>query len=102
MSIRLKVNSTEFAKLKNLTEVELDKIKDDAYAFFVRSTPIRSGNARRNTDLIKNKIIGNYPYAQRLDEGYSKQAPDGMIAPTVEHIETVLIPRAVRRINSGK
>lgn len=102
MTIKLKVDTKEFARLSQLTQTQFDKLKRDAHAFFVQTTPIRSGNARRNTSLIGDRIVGNYPYAQRLDEGWSKQAPDGMINPTVEHIEKTLIPAAVRRINGGK
>lgn len=61
---------------------QLDTLPQDTYTFFRAHTPIRSGNARRNTFLKKDEIIGAYPYAQRLDEGYSRQAPDGMTKPT--------------------
>jgi len=57
-----------------------------AYKEFVRVTPVRSGNARRNTKLDKDTIVAAYPYAQRLDEGYSKQAPQGMTKPTEDFI----------------
>ena len=102
MTIKLKVDTKNFANLQRVTKKEFDNIKDDAYAFFVSSTPIKTGNARRRTDLVGNKIVGAYPYAQRLDEGWSKQSPDGMIGPTTEYIENTLIPRAIRRINGGK
>jgi len=62
------------------------KLPDEAYKVFVKETPVRSGNARRNTKLKKNVINANYPYAQRLDEGYSKQSPEGMVKPTEEYI----------------
>lgn len=61
---------------------ELDRLPQDTYTFFKAHTPIRTGRARRNTFLKKDDIVGAYPYAQRLDEGYSKQAPDGMTKPT--------------------
>lgn len=45
-------------------------------------TPVRSGNARARTRLAaQNTIVADYPYAQRLDEGWSKQAPRGMTQP---------------------
>lgn len=53
-----------------------------AYPVFYKNTPRRSGNARNNTKLNKNTIQADYPYAQRLDQGYSKQSPDGMTEPT--------------------
>ena len=61
---------------------ELKRYPQDAEDKFVSLTPIRSGNARRNTYLRNNDTISaNYPYAQRLDEGHSRQAPDGMTKP---------------------
>lgn len=102
MTIKLKVDTKEFSKLQTVTQKEFDKIQRDAYAYFVSATPIKTGNARRKTRMQGNSIVGSYPYAQRLDEGYSKQSPEGMTAPTVEYIEKTLIPAAIRRINGGK
>ena len=50
-------------------------------------TPIKSGNARRNTKVNGNLIEANYPYAKRLDEGWSKQNQIGLIDPTMKHME---------------
>jgi hypothetical protein len=66
---------------------QLDKVPLEAYTFFKAHTPIRSGNARRSTFLSKDTIVGAYPYAQRLDDGYSPQAPDGMSKPTEAYIK---------------
>jgi hypothetical protein len=60
----------------------LDQVPAQAYTFFKAATPIRSGNARRNTSLSKDIIHAQYPYADRLDNGYSRQAPNGMSKPT--------------------
>lgn len=79
-------------------ENELNKVPAKATEFFKYGapTPIRSGRARRNTRLQGNEIVANYPYAQKLDEGYSKQAPEGMSKPTLEYIQ-----RTVARIMKG-
>ena len=60
----------------------LDHLAQDAYSFFVAHTPYRSGNARRRTRLDHHTITGDYPYAERLDNGWSRQAPQGMTDPT--------------------
>ena len=74
-------------RLKELkTKLDPKVLAKEAYNKFYATTPIRTGNARSNTDLIKNEIEANYPYAQRLDDGYSKQAPRGMTEPTREYI----------------
>ena len=58
---------------KDLPKASLEKIRS--------LTPIKTGNARRNTALQGNKIIGAYNYSGKLDEGTSKQAPKGMVHP---------------------
>jgi hypothetical protein len=62
------------------------KLADEAFKVFRANTPIRSGNARRNTNLYQDSIEANYAYAQRLDGGYSPQAPRGMTQPTDDYI----------------
>jgi hypothetical protein len=64
------------------TDLQSKKLAAAAYKFFRDSTPIRSGNARRNTHLTQDTIQADYPYATRLDNGYSPQAPAGMSKPT--------------------
>lgn len=70
-------------------EAALDpnKLAEEAYEYFKRTTPIRSGNARRNTRRVNDEIRANYPYAQKLDDGYSQQAPNGMTEPTTKFIQ---------------
>jgi hypothetical protein len=62
---------------------ELAKFPRQALDEFVDLTPVRSGNARNRTKLANNNntIVADYPYAQRLDDGWSKQAPRGMTQP---------------------
>lgn len=64
-----------------------DTLAKEGHKFFRSVTPIKTGNARRNTILAGNEIEANYPYARRLDEGYSSQARDGMTRPTIAHIQ---------------
>ena len=77
----------------NLTRKQkaLQLIAKDAHKKFVEETPVRSGNARRNTTLTqtasKSSINANYDYAKKLDQGSSKQAPDGMSDPTIDFIK---------------
>lgn len=58
-----------------------------AYTYFVKITPKDSGNARNKTTLSGNEIRASYPYAKRLDNGWSKQfGGQGMTKPTIEYI----------------
>lgn len=95
------VNLSQFTKAVSQCKKEADRVVRETYDYFVRATPIKTGNARRNTDLVQTKIEANYPYAQRLDTGWSKQAPDGMVQPTIDHLQNRIIPDAIRRINRG-
>lgn len=60
-----------------------------AFRFWRKTTPIDTGNARRRTRLRGNIIEARYPYAERLDEGYSRQAPRGMFEPTSKYLDKV-------------
>jgi hypothetical protein len=78
-------------KVNDLARIE-SQVAPQVYAFFKDTTPIRTGNARSHTHLINNtEILADYPYAQRLDEGYSPQAPSGMTAPTEEYAKKLIL-----------
>ena len=95
MSVILKSNKLT-PSLKSIQK-KLDNLPNEAFVQFVKDTPIRSGNARRKTKLIGNKIVAGYNYAKKLDEGFSKQAPDGMTAPTEDFIK-----KRIAQILKGK
>ncbi|CAB4134962.1 hypothetical protein UFOVP281_29 [uncultured Caudovirales phage] len=77
--------------VKRINELEKalnpNNLAREAYKYFKSETPIRSGNARSRTRLQGNEIQADYPYAQRLDAGYSSQSPDGMTKPTERFIQ---------------
>lgn len=85
---KTKVDTKDFDKLiKELTDLPSGVMKK-AEPEAKRNTPVRSGNARRNTNLRGSfKILSNYDYAGRLDDGWSKQAPKGFTDPTIDFIE---------------
>jgi hypothetical protein len=60
------------------------------FPVFIKNTPIRTGNARKNTIKGNGDIEANYPYAKRLDNGYSRQSPQGMTKPTIAAIRTYI------------
>jgi hypothetical protein len=77
----------------NVSKVAFDAFKDntpigDPNRWKTKYKPknYKPGNARRKTVLKDNEIQANYPYAQRLEEGYSSQAPNGMTEPTLKEI----------------
>jgi len=72
---------------KNITSKQLT---DVAYPVFVANTPIKTGNARRHTIKGTDEIRAEYPYAQRLDAGWSRQSPDGMTKPTIAAVQAYI------------
>lgn len=67
-------------------ESDLKQLPADATDYFRSITPIDTGNARRSTRLRGTAIDANYPYAVRLNTGWSRQAPDGMTDDTIDWI----------------
>lgn len=97
-NIQLKVNFKPDAIVKKTKQIrkDLGNLPKEAYDFFKDATPIDKGNARNNTKLRGNKIVGEYAYASVLDKGRhmtnrgargSNQAPKGMTQPTLEFIK---------------
>lgn len=79
--VDIKINDGITPVLKNMQR-ELTRYPKDAEAKFKSLTPIDTGNARSRTTLVNNETIrADYPYAQRLDQGWSRQAPNGMTKP---------------------
>ena len=82
---------------KMLSTLNSNQLAQVAYQEFIKNTPIKTGNAKRNTSLQGNQIIANYNYANVLDKGRgyrdgqmrgSEQAPQGMTKPTIEAVRT--------------
>ena len=95
----IKVNTRDFDKLLGQLAELPSKTMRKAEPDMVRNTPIRSGNARRNTKRRGDtKIVADYGYAGRLDDGWSRQAPDGFTDPTIDFIEDE-VSRQVGRID---
>lgn len=82
-------------KLREI-QVQLDtqKLAREGAKFMKSITPIDKGNARRKTYSDGDTIHAEYPYAKRLDEGWSKQNTKGLIQPTIDHLQDL--------INKGK
>jgi len=78
---------SQVSKMFDQAEAVSKTLVKETYDYFVDATPERTGNAKRNTRLRGNTIDANYPYAERLDEGYSRQAPKGMSDPTEKFLE---------------
>lgn len=85
-----KVNLASFNRLMTNLEKNVRDLSKGAHQVFVENTPENTGNAKRKTVLAGDKIIANYDYSQKLDEGYSRKKPKGMTEPTEKWIEEEL------------
>lgn len=79
-------NKGTFSHLDRLSDIP-DQLAVEAGQYFRDITPFKTGNARTNTYTTGDTIRAAYNYASRLDEGSSKQAPNGMSEPTVAFID---------------
>jgi len=74
----------------------LDKYQQELFKNLVRLTPIDTGQAQKGwreiskmsalLDTNKTRVVirNDVPYIQRLDDGYSKQAPQGIVKPALQ------------------
>jgi hypothetical protein len=95
MSVRITQN--KITPSLGRIRAKMDKLPKRAFVHWKKITPKKTGNAKRKTKLNRNVIEANYPYAQRLDEGYSKQAPRGMLEPTLKYVKTLLKGKILRK-----
>jgi len=85
----MKLNVSE--RLKYLqANLTADKLTNVGYPVFVAHTTKRTGNARSKTVKNGTEIDANYPYAKRLDQGWSKVNAQGMIKPTIDAVRNYI------------
>ena len=83
-----KVNLQQFNQQMARALNALDDLPEFAEQTMRAFTPVRSGNARRNTNLQGNTVTADYPYAQRLEDNWSPQTRGrGIIEPTEAAIQ---------------
>ena len=77
------------------TAADLNRFNRDVYLEIIKTTPRRSGAASRAwtrpaqvSDTNLNAVISTntLPYVPRLEEGWSQQAPNGFIQPSIDKI----------------
>lgn len=83
----VEVNDTDVKQMLTALTNDVASAWQRSGTFFKNATPVKSGNARSRTRTVGDRITGDYGYAGRLDEGYSKQAPQGMTDPTFDYFD---------------
>ena len=92
----LKANVKISPGLKRKLGEELDDFTEELIAtakdIAVKETPRRSGRARRAWEITGRgrnaEAVNEVPYIQRLDQGWSKQAPRGILKPTMRKLRS--------------
>jgi hypothetical protein len=86
-----------FGQLKDLPST----VMEEGGEYFKSITPYGEGNAQNRTRTnakAKNPVIrAGYGYADRLDNGWSSQAPKGMSKPTEDKLDQ-LVDQYISRI----
>ena len=77
-------------KLGGIVRNVVDEISKDVLKEVKKNTPVKTGKARRGWrrkfDRKGASVNNNVEYISYLDEGISKQAPDGFSKPTLDKI----------------
>jgi len=78
---------------REVTQV-IQTVANEVQSTAKSNTPIRSGNARRNwTKTVSDtafNVENRVPYIERLEAGASKQAPRGIVSPTLTQLKGVI------------
>jgi len=90
----IKINKADLKRLQKDIADAIEDANDDTFKFYRKETPVRGGNARNKTKYRESRdkysITSNYDYAERLDEGWSKQSPKGFTKPSFEFLKNKL------------
>ena len=91
LSVNIRFNTTKAINgLEKSVDQLVGSISQDLFKTIKRKTPKKSGRARRGWNLKKQsqgfEVKNTVPYIQRLDEGYSKQAPRGFSRQSIREV----------------
>lgn len=93
--------SGDISKFINKTEAKAERVFRatglEMFGRIVKRTPVDTGRLRNNWQITPNAKIGqklfitnNLPYAKRIEDGYSKQAPAGMVKVTIAEFDSIV------------
>jgi hypothetical protein len=91
MSVKIEGLRELVSDLKRTVETTIRQAADEVYIEAKARTPIKSGNARKNWNKSVDKenfvVENRVPYIERLEAGASRQAPKGIIGPTLTAVK---------------
>ena len=78
--------------LEREKEKLIDQVAQDTLEIAKRNTPIDKGQARRGwrleSSFKQKRIVNRVSHIVPLENGHSKQAPNGILGPTIREIST--------------
>lgn len=91
MSVKITGVENIVGSLRQSLTRAINEVADAVHVEAQAKTPIKTGNARRNWNksvrqdnfLVDNRV----PYIERLEAGASRQAPRGIIGPTLTAVK---------------
>jgi hypothetical protein len=100
VEVVVKFNSKKMVSdIKESVNNEKNELVADLYNTIQRRSPVRSGKYKKTWRKVETNTRANIsnpqPYSQRLEEGYSRQAPLGVVGPAV--IEVIKRRQTIRR-----
>lgn len=88
--IKVSVNIADPSQLERELGRFVEGLMADIVVTARRKTPIQSGNARRGWKQTgrgtQSQVENSVPYIGRLDRGSSRQAPNGIVKPTINEV----------------
>jgi hypothetical protein len=91
MRIEVRGIQSDIEKIRRELDVQINKLADEIQTRARSNTPIKTGNARKGWKQQKEKdgyaVVNRVPYIERLEAGASRQAPKGIIGPTLTQIK---------------
>lgn len=91
--IRIKGNNGKgfTSRIAKIITGGVEKAGDDLLKNLKENTPVDSGYARSQWDIVKKEdnveITNNAPYIDMLDNGHSGQAPNGIVKPALNNLK---------------
>jgi hypothetical protein len=72
----------------------IERMEEDVHRDLQSGTPVDTGRARRGWTRTSEGSENRVPYINALDDGHSKQAPNGIVKPALNKLR--------QRFNSGR
>ena len=90
LSITITGNKQVMGSLEREKEKLMTAVANDVLETARSKTPIDKGQARRGWRLVpsfrQRSIVNRVPHIEALEQGHSKQAPNGILGPTIREI----------------